>query len=230
MAKTYTWSDLLVYLNQSVPRIIETGYGAMLCQAIQSTVWSFADWKETIGEMPPFHPVSGQQDLVSPFVCLPDDFEGLRHCNLLDVSSDPPVPYEVVIRGDLPSSFRLEIPEAISFDEGRKCLRIFPGFASGPDITNYVFKCTYKKRAEKVTNARMGDLLPFDDDYLTMMVACGHYLMAVNNPGRLKEVPALYEQWFALAMDKAMDAGFNKGPIGVAPISPLDTFSSGIWR
>lgn len=226
---TYTWEDLLAYLGQNVPRINEGMVGIILCNQIQNTIWDKCDWRQTISDMPPFHPILGEQDLMSPLVCPPSDFRGLRKCQAFQISSDPPITTDLNVLKDVKETWRMSLPEEICYDMARSCFRIFPRFPRGLDTSDWVIQCTYKRHPIKLTGATINTVIPFDDHYFQTLVDVGHWLAAKADPRRVREVPALQAQAeFSMEM-KATEEGINLGTSPLVPEMPLDMFQGRRW-
>lgn len=224
MAATYTWEDLLTYIHATIPRIQQNQFAPIFCQNIQAFMWDVADWRETIDDMPPFHPIPGEQDLTGPMVCLPSDFKGLRKCQLFQISADPPTEYPVPAGKDLAETSREDITESIAYEPSLNAIRLYPRFPQGFDASDWVFRCTYKKQPTKVTAATLTNTLPFDDDNFHVMADVGHFLLAKMNPARIREVPGLYQNAMLALEGMAEEEGLNLGQSVVAPAEPLDAF------
>lgn len=230
MSRTYTWEDVLAYLYQNVPRVSESQVGPLVCNQILNMMWDKCDWRETMADMPPWHPIAGEQDHYSPLVCAPSDFRGLRKAQIFGIASDPPFEKALLVTKDLKETWYMALPDDISYDTARQCFRLFPRFPEGLDPTDWVIQCTYKKNPTKVTGATINSVIPFDDHYFQTLVDVGHYCLAKTDPRRIREYEALRAQAEYSLERKAAEEGINLGDQPIAPQFPLDAFKGGWYR
>lgn len=218
MAKTYTWADLISYASQSYPRLIADSNGAMICDMVNSKIWSMADWRVSLVTMPPFYLVALNQDYAAPTVVVPSDFLGLRSALLIYNGTEPATVYPpLTVMRYLDKTYIQGRTKDISYQSDIGGFRIFPRCPSGIGVMDYQIECTYKKIPTRVTAATLMSTLPFEDQYFNVFLeGMKFYLKPVS-----QQNPQDYQNFMMSISAMAAAEAVNLGEQPIAPKEPL---------
>jgi|SRR5579871_669055 len=175
---TYTWNDVMSIVGRKSSRGLVDDLGPIIANATLNWVWDKYDWRESIGQLPPFYLVPNEQDYGAPTVTIPTDFYGLRWCNLVRTDNTPPYRQPVTVIKDLQTTHIRYLPHAIGYISEKKAFRLFPRIPDNIGSPTYLIEGVYKKRPAKITTENLSTtLLPFDDIYFEMWIETAKWVM-----------------------------------------------------
>jgi hypothetical protein len=208
----------VTYVGQSYPRLQADAAGALLCDMVNSFIWSKADWRVSLETMTPFYLVSQQQDYTAPALTLPTDFLGLRSAILISNLNDPPIIYPPLhIKRFLQKTTVQSRPTSISYEAAIQGFRVFPRSPSAIGVMDYQIECTYKKNPVKVTVSTLMNTLPFDDQYFPVYVEGMKYFL--KPPAAQSDADLM--RFLASIETMAAHEAVNLGTSDLAPAEPL---------
>ena len=246
--RTITFGKLWAAHRKSIGRLTDAEYTADLTTKLIDRVWKY-DWRETLGDLPPFYVLPLKQDYGKPIYAVPTDFAGLRKATLVRVSDSQssgsatsttitPQYKPLIIMGRLTPTFTSGIPESIGFDPATHSFRIFPLLSQGPSTNEWIVEGVYKKLpqtnlydttngvgaprlASEITGANfMSCLLPLDDRYYNMMSELA-LALARKQEAPVKDAYQLDQYAEALIADAARDEQVDVGSAYVSPRESL---------
>lgn len=241
MPSTYTYADVLNFLNPLVPSTVTEQKAALICNIGTNLIWNAFDWRETLEILPPFWLSPWVQDYGAPLVIVPEDFLGLRVVTLTDLSSIPPAKYPVTPTKFLEPTHMKSLPNMMSYEPTVKSFRVFPRVPNGLGSARWKIDGTYKKLPVKVTATNYtSTVLPFDDLYFQVWLEVLRWaaLSAAGSPaaGLATQLPngaVQYSGQLAIAMgfihSMAANEGFNLGNSTIAPTEALSVGGDGWW-
>ena len=164
MASTMTAGQALDIVSMRYKGLQQEGFGPRFADEVQAYIWYRFPWRQSLSELPPFHPVLEEPDYGPPTSAVPPDFYGFHDVWLRyrDGSTKTLTPMK-----DLAVSPVAGIPEAISYQAERYSFRLYPR----PSITapEWWVEGIYKKTPTKITTANVNSyLIPWDDLYFAV--------------------------------------------------------------
>ena len=218
MASTYSWNDLITYVSQSNPRLQADAAGALLCDMLQSYIWSKADWRFSLKTLPPFYLVGGQQDYVAPSVTIPDDFLGLRSALLVYNGTEPATTYPPLkVLRYLQKTYAMSRPTSLCYQADIGGFRIYPRCPNGIGVMDYQIEGTYKKKPVKITTNTLMSVMPWDDLYMPTAVEGLKYFIKPAAQQSDKDL----QRFLNMIDDMAAREATNLGDQPLAPNEPL---------
>jgi hypothetical protein len=218
MASTYTWQDAISFVSQQKQRTYVDSAVGFAVNMTQNALWEAFDWRETLGDLPPFWLNPKFQDYGSPVVEIPDDFLGLRQAWLIDV--DGRLRRELTVKGKINQTTNWNIPSDIGYVPEKQAFRVWPKPPDGVGWTRWLIEGIYKKLPVKLTLATLNTPIPWDDRYFTTVTAGLEW--ALTPTSQVQERMQNFSVFRAMVQDMAKKEGFELGaPQGIAPQNPL---------
>lgn len=202
MPSTYRFQEALNGALDVVPKGIGTGRESLACNMALNAIWMAFDWRQSLGELPPFYLIPNVQDYGAPWVSVPADFAGLRRAYHWVLNGDASRPTEMSCVNDqaaaapgVAASWGQK--EFISYYEPTRKFRILPVPSGNMGAPYHIIDGTYKRvprvqlagdstYVTKITAANIANaVVPFDDAYIHVMVEAMKWALMVlsNNPG-----------------------------------------------
>jgi hypothetical protein len=168
---TYTWANVLDIIRRKIPAATDRDLQVHIVNNTMNYVWDKYDWRESLASLPPFYLVPNEQDYGAPAVVIPQDFYGLRWCNLMRASNVPPYRQPLAIIKDLQPTHIRYLPHAICYVSDKKAFRLYPRIPDNIGSPDYLVEGQYKTRPAKINvNTIASTYLPFDDIYFDMWI------------------------------------------------------------
>ena len=241
MGLTYTYADVLNFLQPQIPAVMQDQKAASICNIGTNLIWNAFDWRETLEILPPFWLSPLVQDYGAPVVAIPTDFLGLREAQLTDISNIPPAKYPMKVVKFLEPTHLKTLPNTISYEPSVNSFRVFPRVPAGYGASRFKIDGVYKKRPTLITaTTYTSTVLPFDDLYFQVWLEvirwAGFSATGDQRAGAAMQLPngaVQYSGQLATAMSfiqaMATNEGFNLGNSTVAPSESLSVGGDGWW-
>lgn len=234
---SYTWQDILNQVTQFQNRHLDSAFSVALANKALVSIWNFADWRETMADLPPFWLAPLLQDYGAPAAVIPDDFLGLRSAHLVQVNSDPMGRTPVLPKRKLERTHWQGFPDEISYEASVKKFRLFPLPPANMAASAYLIDGTYKKKPARITAAGLNStLIPWDDIYqdVVYQVVLWKYLQLTGNPAAgnvqaQKGGGIVYTGQMGVAYDALMNMVEEEAiNLGEETVHPMETLARGI--
>ena len=125
--------------------------------------WTTYPWRDTLAELPPFYPIPGEADHVTPDIQIPSNFWALDVVMLKQINGDE---YDLRISNKLPRASYEDWPTAIAYVPEIAGFRLHPLPNAGMSAPWCQIEGTYKKKPPTVTDDNFDtDALPLDEMY-----------------------------------------------------------------
>lgn len=253
MASTYRFQEAVNGASNVLPKGVgDLGY--LACNMALAEVWNAFDWRQSIGDLPPFYLIPNVQDYGAPGVAVPADFKGLRRCFHWHIQDGGERCTEVIPVADLAeasSQYAINRDKKyICYHEPSRKFRILPVPDGSMGAPYHLIDGKYKKvptvtlasggtvnkiNANNIANA----IIPFDDAYLTVMVEAMRWAFMVlsNNPnagptqiqGTSKSHGGQKAVMMAAIAQMAKQERVDLGNRPVFPAEPLFSQNYGGW-
>lgn len=229
---TYRWIDVITAASQIINRNVEEKFAVAACQMGLRFLWNSYDFRDTLGQLPPFFLIPNRQDYGPPFSTVPSDFYGLRRAWLKRLTSDPAEVRQLSVLADVKESHVWGIPRAIGFIQEHGSFRLFPRPPETMGCPEWAVYGSYKKRVPRITaDSLMGDI-PVDPELFEPLAECVRWAflrlagdqraggVSWNSGQKIYTGQAAVAK---LAVDEAAEAeSANSGDIALAPESPAN--------
>lgn len=240
MARTITFGKLISALQYQIPRMKEENFAADYCAQLINKIWEFADWRESLAELPPFYLVGDVQSYGPPIYAIPTDFQGLRQASLVQLTDGANIvlnktPLATKTRQQGP--IRYGIPEVLSYEPSLSMFKVFPILPVNTNTNQFMVEGVYKTLpktnlvdlytgvgtpllASQLTRENYTKaLLPLDDRHYNTMEAIMSTI--AKQPANMNERLANEQYIRMLLEDAAVKEGFEIGGAIFSPDEPL---------
>lgn len=192
MASTTRFMEAIIAASQGLAQNLGGDQQAIASNMALNEVWMAYDWRETMGDFPPFYLNPSRQDYGPPVVAVPSDFFGLRRAYFWDLNSGgTQVPYckELICVGDLPVTSDEQEPVSLCYYDSLRKFRVHPRPPSNYGPPYKIIDGKYKRRVHaalasdgsliyKLTAAQLNNaLLPLDDMFITVWIEALRWAM-----------------------------------------------------
>lgn len=244
MARRITFNKLINSIRLEVPRVKELEFASELVADIITKIWNFQDFRETLGQLPPFFLVGDVQDYGPPVFTVPADFQALRGVSLkninygadgITVQTYPLIPktrqQPLVTHG-----WR---PEVLSYEPQGNFFRVHPVLPTGVPSNAWMVEGVYKKLPQTnlydttnfigipilttdITPENYNRcLLPLDDRHYTLFKDIA-VVLGKKLAGGLSQDSVAAENYIDMKIRKiAIDEGIDIGSSNLTPMEPL---------
>jgi len=244
MARTITFGKLISALQHQIPRMKEEIFAADYCGQLINKIWDFADWRESLAELPPFYVVGDRQDYGAPIYAIPSDFQGLRMATLVQlVDGDNSVVFNktpMATKTRQQGAIRYGTPDVLSYEPSSSTFKVFPILPANVPTNQFMVEGVYKTlprtnlldtykgvgipllasqiNRENYTKA----LLPLDDRHYNTMEAVMSTI--ARSPANANERLANDQYIHMLLEEAAIKEGFEIGSGTFSPDEPLSSY------
>ena len=245
MAITYTFFDVVGIVGDAVGTAAEAYKGAPACNLAVNKIWTAFPWRQSLGELPPFYLIPGEQYYGAPTVSVPTDFLGLQRAYhvIRQATGDTPTVRELRCISDIMTTDEADYPKVIGYEGSTRSFKIGPkplaNFAAPWHLIEGEYKkvpTLYRKSTgavvNKVTATYLDDIyLPFDDLYVYVMIEAvkwGYWVL--NSDPRAGGVQVQngaesYFGQFGVMMAAVKQMAENEGiELGMAQAGPSTSF------
>jgi hypothetical protein len=256
MSRTITFGKLWSAHRRQISRLNDAEYTADLTTKLINRIWKY-DWRETLGDLPPFYLLPQKQDYGKPIYAVPSDFAAIRKATLVRVSDGQtanssssqtvtPVYKPLKIQGRLTPTQATGVIDTIGYDPATKSFRIFGILSQGATLNEWIVEGVYKRLpqtnlydadtivgaprlASEITGSNfMSCLLPIADRWYDMMSEVACAL-AKKQEAPTKEAYAMDQYVDGLIHAAAMEENVDVGTSYVSPDEPLTELVSSYW-
>lgn len=183
MAITYTFFDIVGMVGDAVGTAAEAYKAPMACNLAVNHIWTAFPWRQSLGELPPFYIVPGEQTYGPPAVSVPADFLGLERAfhEIRTSSGGVPIVRDLRYIRDIATTDQQDYPKVIGYEGSTRSFKISPRPLTSFGAPWHLIGGKYKKvltltrksngaTVSKVTGEYLDDIyLPFDDLYVHVM-------------------------------------------------------------
>jgi len=252
MARRITFGKLIAAIRKDVPRLDSADFAAELVADIVTKVWNAQDFRETLGQLPPFFLVGDVQDYGPPVFIVPADFQSLKQAVLKHISwstTEAQVetyPLKVKTRQDATKGYS-QRPEIVSYEPSENCFRIYPLLPRDSAVNEWLVEGVYKKIPQTniydttniigipvltsdITPSNYHQLLlPLDDRYYSIMKDIA-VMLAKKMAGGINDDTMKVEAYIDGKLRKiAVEEGLDLGSANVTPAEALMDDPTGQW-
>lgn len=221
MAKTYTFSDAVGMASSDFPKLKLSNYASTMCDEVNSTIWNYADFEWTLGQMQPFHLIPSLQDYIEPFISIPADFVSVHSAELYRIEgTEKRYLSQILPRRSLEATTREELPTLAAWVPEINAIRLHPRPPQSINSADFVVdNIRYKKQPLKVVSANLMNTLDLDDRYFHVFVAGLRYACK-RDVGALDTEKAQIN-FLSMLANMAAREGYEAQEDDIKPFNPL---------